>query len=79
MARGALEFVELNEDQRRRLIDVRLVFEARRAAHAELRHSYRGRMYWRHRRGRDYLYRISGKMEHSLGPRNATTEQLERD
>jgi hypothetical protein len=76
---AVLEFAELNEDQRRRLIDVRQVFDARRAADAELRHSYRGRMHWRHRGGRDYLYRISGKTEHSLGLRNATTEQIERD
>lgn len=73
------EFAELNEEQRRRLIDVRQVFEAWRTADAEFRHSYRGSMRWRRINAKDYLYRISGKVEHSLGPRNAATEQIKSD
>jgi hypothetical protein len=74
-----MEFAELNEEQRRRLIDVRQVFEAWRTADAEFRHSYRGSMRWRRINAKDYLYRISGKVEHSLGPRSAETEQIKSD
>jgi hypothetical protein len=74
-----MEFAELNEEQRRRLVDIRQAFEAWRAAEAEFRHSFRGSMRWRRIHGKDYLYRISGKVEHSLGPRNAATEQIKSD
>lgn len=42
-----VEFAELNEDQRRRLVDVRQLYDAWRLADAELRHGYRGTMRWR--------------------------------
>jgi hypothetical protein len=74
-----MEFAELNEEQRRRLVDIRQIFEAWRAADAEFRHSFRGTMRWRRVHGKDYLYRISGKVEHSLGPRSAATEQIRSD
>jgi hypothetical protein len=74
-----MDFVELNKEQRRRLIDVRQVFEAWRTADAEFRHSYRGSMRWRRVNATDYLYRISGKVEHSLGPRSAETERMKID
>src|SRR5215813_3362307 len=74
-----MEFAELNEEQRRRLVDIRQVFEAWRTADADFRHSYRGSMRWRRINGKDYLYRISGKVEHSLGPRGAETERIKND
>ena len=74
-----MEFAELNEEQRRRLVDIRQVFEAWRTADADFRHSYRGSMRWRRVNGKDYLYRISGKVEHSLGPRSAETERIKSD
>jgi len=74
-----MEFAELDDDQRRRLVDVRQVFQAWRATDVEFRHSYRGTMRWRRISGTDYLYRISGKVERSLGPRSATTEQIKAD
>jgi hypothetical protein len=74
-----MEFAELDLEQRRRLVDVRQLYEAWRAANAELRHSYRGTMHWRRRAGGEYLYHVVGKAEHSLGPRSAETEQLKAD
>jgi hypothetical protein len=74
-----MDFAELNMEQRRRLVDIRQVFEAWRTANAEFRHSYRGTMRWRHIHGRDYLYRISGKVEHSLGPRDDATERIKAE
>jgi hypothetical protein len=74
-----MEFTELNDEQRRRLVDLRQLFEAWRTADADFRHSYRGSMRWRRVNGKDYLYRISGKIEHSLGPRSAATERLKSD
>jgi hypothetical protein len=72
-----VEFAELNQEQRRRLIDVRQLYEAWRTADAELRHSYRGTMHWRCRAGGDeYLYHIVGKTEHSLGVRSPETERI---
>jgi hypothetical protein len=74
-----MEFAELNEDQRRRLVDVRQAFEARRDAEIELRHSYRGALRWRRINGGEYLYRIMGKVEHSLGLRSPETERIKAD
>ena len=74
-----MEFAELNAEQRRRLVDIRQVFEAWRTADADFRRSYRGSMRWRRVNGKDYLYRISGKVEHSLGPRSAETERIKSD
>ncbi len=73
-----MEFAELDEDQRRRLIDVRQGFEAWRAAELELRHSYHSRMYWRHRGNQSYLYCITDRSERSLGPRGDMTEEIKR-
>lgn len=74
-----MTFAELNEDQRRRLIDAKQVFEAWRAADHEFRHSYRGSMRWRKSKGKDYLYRIYGSVEHSLGARSPETERVKAD
>ena len=74
-----MEFAELNDDQRRRLIDLRQLYEARRAADTEFRHSYPDTMRWRRVKGVDYLYRIVGRVERSLGPRNPETERLKAD
>jgi hypothetical protein len=75
-----MDFAELNEEQRRRLVDVRQLYEARRTAAIEFRHSYQGTMHWRRRPGgEEYLYRIAGKAEHSLGPRSPETEGIKVD
>jgi len=67
---------EMSNDQRRQLIDAQQAFHAWREADREFRHSYRGGMRWRRIGGHDYLYRIQGKVEKSLGPRSSRTEQL---
>ena len=75
-----VEFYELNNEQRRRLVDVRQLYEARRAAALEFYHGYRGTMHWRRRAGgEEYLYRIVGKTEHSLGPRGQKTDGIKAD
>ncbi len=74
-----MEFAELNEDQRRRLVDVRQIYEAWRVADAELRHGYRGTMRWRRVAGAEYLYLIAGKVERSLGVRSPATERIKSD
>jgi hypothetical protein len=71
--------VELDEDQRRRLIDATQAFEAWRTADREFRHSYRGSMRWRCVSGKDYLYRIFGNVERSLGPRSPDTERIKAE
>jgi hypothetical protein len=73
---GSVEFAELNNEQRRRLVDVRQLYEAWRAADTELRHSYRGTMRWRRVGGGEYLYHLVGKVGHSLGPRSQATEHI---
>lgn len=74
-----MKFREFSEDQRRRLIDATQVFEAWRAADREFRHSYRGSMRWRRIKGREYLYRIFGSVEHSMGARSVETERIKAD
>jgi hypothetical protein len=75
-----VDFAELNEEQRRRLVDVRQLYEARRAADIEFRHGYQGTMHWRRRAGgEEYLYRVASKAEHSLGPRSPETESIKAD
>lgn len=74
-----MQLDELDEDQRRRLIDAKQIFEAWRAADQEFRHSYRGSMRWRRVTGKEYLYRIYGNVEHSLGVRSPETEQIKDD
>lgn len=74
-----MRYSELSEEQRRRFIDAVQVFDAWRAAESELRHSYRGSMRWRKIKGKEYLYRIFGNVERSLGPRSEETERIKED
>jgi hypothetical protein len=75
----SVEFAELNQEQRRRLIDVRQLYEAWRSADIEFRHSYRGSMHWRRISGQEYLYRVVGKEQRSLGPKSSATEAIKAD
>ena len=63
-----MSHTELNNEQRRELINMQQMFEAWRAADHEFRHSYKGRMRWKKVHGQEYLYRVHGKTEKSLGP-----------
>ncbi len=74
-----MDLAELSDEQRRQMIDAKQVFEPWRAASREFRHSYRGSMRWRRVKGADYLYRIQGKVETSLGRRSTETERIKDD
>lgn len=74
-----MKFRELDGEQRRRLIDATQVYEAWREADREFRHSYRGSMRWRKIKGREYLYRMFGNVEHSMGARSPETERIKDD
>ncbi len=68
-----MRFTELNNEQRRQLIDVVGTFAAWRDAS---RKATRGSLRWVTRKGSDYLYRKTGKSERSLGRRSQETEAL---
>lgn len=70
-----MEFAELNNEQRRQLIDVRQIYDRWREANALFLHSFHGDMRWRRSHDREYLYHIDGKVRRSQGPRNEETEQ----
>ncbi|MGC2398011.1 MAG: nucleotidyltransferase domain-containing protein [Rhodomicrobium sp.] len=74
-----MSHTELNNEQRRELINMQQMFEAWRAADHEFRHSYKGRMRWKKVHGQEYLYRVHGKTEKSLGPKTPETEQIKKD
>ena len=74
-----MELAELNADQRRRLVDATQAFEAWREADREFRHSYRGSMRWKTVNGKQYLYRVFGKIGQSLGPRSPELERTKAD
>ena len=71
---------ELNNDQRRELINTRQRFEALRRADARLS-AYRGSMVWSRTKGADYLLRsyyddaTSARRQRSLGVRGKETER----
>src|SRR5262249_30527544 len=68
-----MRLTELNNEQRRQLIDVVQVFAVwRDASHKATRGSLR----WVTRKGADYLYRKTGKSERSLGRRSPATEAI---
>jgi hypothetical protein len=71
---------ELTNEQTRQMVDVRQAFEAWREARQEFLHgyggSYKGKMKWRPREGRDYLYRVRDGVERSLGARSPETERI---
>lgn len=74
-----MEFAELNNDQRRRLIDAKQAFSAWREADKDFRHGYRGTMRWKAVNKVDYLYRTYGAVKKSLGPRSPETERIKED
>jgi hypothetical protein len=75
-----MQLSELTADQRRQLIDAQQAFRAWRTADREFRHSYRGQMYWRKVRGREYLSRkYPPNVWEQIGPRSAETEQVKEE
>src|SRR5947209_15965879 len=68
-----MRFTELNNEQRRQLIDVVGAFAAWREAS---RRAGRGGLRWVTRKGSEYLYRKTGKSERSLGRRSRETEAI---
>ena len=69
-------FSELGGSARRQLIDTQQTFDALRHAQRELRQQYCGSMRWAPRNGKAYLLRKLGRVEKSLGARNADTERI---
>ena len=74
-----MSFVELDNEQRRQLVDATQAFDAWRATDREFRHSYQGAMYWRKSRDKEYLGRKYGNVWESLGPRSPETERIKAD
>jgi hypothetical protein len=75
-----MAFIELDNEQRRQLVDATQAFEAWRATDREFRHSYRGAMYWRKSRGKEYLGRkYSNNTWEHLGARSPETERIKAD
>lgn len=75
-------FIELNNDQRRELVNTRQRYQAWRAA-ADREHGYRGSMVWEETKGQEYLLRSyydeQGKRrQKSLGRRGPQTEKLKQ-
>jgi hypothetical protein len=71
-----IEINQLRSEQARQLVDCRQIFDALRAAEVEAAHRFAGSMAWKRVKGRDYLYRRRGAVEHSLGQRSAETEAV---
>lgn len=69
-----MNFSELPNEARQRLIDVQQRGEALRAVRDELRQRFAGSMAWKTSREREYLYRRRGRVEKYLGPRSPETE-----
>jgi hypothetical protein len=74
-----MALIELDNEQRRELINMQQTFDAWRTADHEFRHSYKGRMRWKKACGQEYLYRVQGKVEKSLGPKSPETEKIKTD
>ncbi|WP_105440266.1 nucleotidyltransferase domain-containing protein [Neorhizobium sp. T25_13] len=68
------EISVLSGEQSRQIIDTEQAFSAWKAASAELKSRYSGSMAFKTVAGRDYLYRKTGTIWKSLGPRNDETE-----
>ena len=62
-----MELAELTPDQRRRLVDATQAFEAWREGERDFRHGFHGTMRWKTVNGKQYLYRVFGKVGQSLG------------
>src|SRR3954469_20365404 len=73
-----LEINELNNDQRRYLIDVQQIFEAYEVKERLAKARYAGSMRWVERNGTEYLLRKRGKVERSLGQGSSETELIYR-
>ncbi|QYU68207.1 nucleotidyltransferase domain-containing protein [Leptolyngbya sp. 15MV] len=73
---NSFSFKELDNEARRRLIDIQQRAEALRSRSAELNRRYAGSLSWKNRNDTDYLYRRRGTVERSLGPRSETTERI---
>lgn len=71
-----IEINDLSLDARRQLAEVQQRYAALRAVEAELSRRFSGSMAWRPRAGKNYLYRRRGRVERSLGPRDAATETV---
>ena len=71
-------FNELSDQQVRVLVDLRQVYQAWSDADDEARQRFSGSMFWRQVKGKAYLKRKIGRVEKSLGPRSAETEQTYR-
>ena len=78
-----MELVELTNEQRRQLIDVKQVFDVWRAAQRQFANSYKGTVRWKTSKGHEYLYRTvyRGPLEisKSLGRRSSETEKIKED
>jgi hypothetical protein len=70
---------ELTLNQRRQLIDVQQAFAAYRTALQTFDKSNKGSMAWKRSGGHEYLYRIEGKRQSSLGRRTVETERIKAD
>lgn len=75
---NSMFFRELDNESRRRLIDVQQRAEALRVVQNELNRRFAGSMAWKDRGAREYLYRRHGQVEKSLGPRSLDTEAIYR-
>jgi hypothetical protein len=71
-----MKFRELNNDQRRLLIDTQQVYSELRAVGHEFDQSFKGTMRWSKISGKEYLYRRINKVNKSLGPRSPETEKI---
>lgn len=74
------DFVELNNDQRREMVNTRQRYQAWRAA-ADREYGYRGSMVWDESNGRRYLLRsfyneAGNRRQKSLGPESAETIEM---
>ena len=69
-------FNELDNEARRRLIDIQQRGQALREFERDLRRRFSGHMAWKRRGSQDYLYRRAGRIEKSLGPRSPETEAI---
>jgi hypothetical protein len=73
----AMNFPELELDQRRQLIDVQQRFEVWRTADRSFRASYKGSLAWKKVKGKEHLYRIISRYTQKyIGPRSPETELL---
>jgi hypothetical protein len=78
-----MEFLELNNDQRREAVNSQQRYAAYRETAARL-HAYRGSMVWNEIKGREYLVRSAYdkagiRRQSSIGPRSPETEAIKSE